>query len=130
MDRKYPILIDIGTQIEQNPQKDYVFFYDDGQVYRAFMCDRIHVGNKTVNAYDGIRVIVTIPADTTWRLVHRNSLEFVLGSDMEAVELNNLKQKKDIQKKLIKDLGLDEKEESNEGIEHEWKAGPNPKLYA
>jgi len=130
MDRKYPILVDIGSQVEKDPSHEYVFFYDDGAVYRAFSCDQIDTSTpEKVSALLSGKVIVTVPSETVWRFIHKDNLEFVAGSDMEEIELTNLKQKKDIQKKLIKSLGLD-KDDTDSIVAHEYKEGYNPKMYA
>lgn len=133
MDRKYPILRDVGEQSENNPDLDYIFMYDDGQVYRAFACRDISVNEHIVTAFglEG-KVVCSIPAETAWRYVHRDNLEFVTGAEMEEIELKNFKAKKELQKNLLKELGLD-KEDKSEGstdVPHEYKSGFNPKLYA
>lgn len=130
MDRKYPILKDVGEQVENNPESEYVFMYDDGQVYRAFACHSISANDYIVEAFDvNQRVVCTIPADTPWRYVHRDNLEFVTGAEMEETELRNFKAKRDLQDRLLKELGLDERAGSPT-MKHEYKEGFNPKLYA
>ncbi len=120
-ERVYPVLLDIGTQLEREPHRDFIFFYDDGQVYRAFPCDDITVDRYIVSAISDNRVIVKIPADTSWRLLKKDRLEFVSGAEMDEADIKNLKAKKDQQKKLVKEAGED--------VKHEYSEGFNPKLY-
>jgi len=109
LDRRYPIAMDIGTQLDDS-KCDYVFFYDDGGVFRAFACDEVTTNEFIVTATqrDG-RIVVTLPADTIWRMVNKSVLEFVTGAEMEESELTNYKAKRDLTKKLVKDLGLKKK---------------------
>lgn len=126
MNRKYPILQDIGTQLESFPLSKYVFFYDDGQVYRAFVCDKINVTERIVEAFRNDSMIVSIPSETTWRMVRKDNLEFILGSEMEEVEYHNMKLKKDLNKRMMKELDLEDEQPK---IQHEYVQGFNPKLY-
>ena len=137
MDRRYPIAIDIGTQLETSPC-EFVFFYDDGGVFRAFGANYTVVGEDTVQAY-GVdnRVVVEIPRDTIWRLVNKTVLEFVTGSEMEETEMTNYKMKRDLQKRLVESLGLEKRVEDVDAhettglssIKTEYELGYNPKLY-
>jgi hypothetical protein len=133
MERRYPIAIDIGTQLDQSPCQ-FVFFYDDGGVFRAFAADSTMVRDETVTAYGSDnKEVVVIPKDTVWRLVNKNVLEFVTGAEMEEIEMTNYKKKHDLQKSLVESLGLEkEKEESqpaSSGFKTEYELGYNPKLY-
>lgn len=128
MERMYPILVDIGTQLEKNADKEFVFFYDDGNVYRAFTCDAVSVERYVVRALSDNQAIVTIPSETTWRMIKRDRLEFVTGKEMDEADIRNLKAKKDLQKALIKELGI--KEDGSDGVATEYaEKGFNPKLY-
>ena len=132
MDRKYPILVDVGEQAQKKPSSEYVFMYDDGAVYRAFSCQTIDVGTSIVSALDNDGIIVcSIPSDTPWRYIHKDNLEFVTGAEMEEVELRNFKTKRDLQKSLMKELGLDKKGvEGEQELKTEYSdTGFNPRLY-
>lgn len=113
MERVYPIAKDMAEQIEANPSRNYVFFYDDG-VFRAFLVDGVEAGEHSVTAWrhpespdDERDPIVTIPSTTAWRLVHKSCLEFVNGAMLEQLELIGSKQKLDLREKMLKKLGLD-----------------------
>ena len=112
MERVFPLALDMVEQEKNNPTREYVLFYDDGSVFRAFLVDGVTVSEKTVEAYvqpyDGPKkVMVALPVDTTWRLVHKSCLEFVNGATMEQLELIGAKQKSDLKEKMLKKLGYD-----------------------
>lgn len=118
LSRMIPIAKDIGTQLSENPGRQYVFFYDDGPVFRAFACERVLIGKDTVSAMDSHDLsLAIIPKDTTWRLVHKSNLDFVSGLDIEEMELRNFKVKCDLQKRLLKELGLDQKIKDIDDVE-------------
>lgn len=107
MERVYPLVKDMHEQEELFPDREYVFFYDDGQVYRAFLVDRVKVYEKYVEALAGEKIIVTVPGEASWRLIHKSNLEFVNGATMEQIELIGSRQKQDLKEKMLKKLGLD-----------------------
>lgn len=127
MERVQPIALDIESQSIKDDSKDrpYVFFYEDGGIFRAFLCSSVSVetegGTVTAKGSDGLPLVV-VPSDTTWRLVHKNLLEFVPGSIMEQVEAVGLKQKQEIRKKIYKKLGYDIEDEDKSKEKKEKRA--------
>lgn len=114
MERMFPIAMDIQEQHDKDPGRDYVFFYDDGSIYRAFLADGVEIGGGMVKAYvkqplsDLNLTLVAVPDDTAWRLVHKSLLEFTSGAMLEQIELIGAKQKQDLKEKMFKKLGWDE----------------------
>jgi len=111
MERVYPIAKDMQEQLEDRPYNDFVFFYDDG-VFRAFGANGVHIDEHKVTAwtkFDGKTTdLITLPADTPWRLIHKSLLEFVNGATMEQLELIGTRQKQELRDKMFKKLGWDE----------------------
>lgn len=128
MERSYPILKDIGELTDDHPSREFVFLYDDGQSYRAFAASNVQIGADSVSAVDAHgKTICTIPSETPWRFIHKSNLLLVTGAEMEEADLRNLKQKRDLQKKLIKDFNLEVKDDE---VKTEYSdKGYNPRLY-
>jgi hypothetical protein len=130
MDRSYPLILDLQDQIDRTPSgPQYVFLYDDGPVFRAFLCEDVIVGRNSVRAMIGTKVVVKIPARTDWRMVHLESIRLETGATMEEAELRNLSQKRTLQKQLIDELGLKSELGQAMTTTEYSELGYNPKMY-
>jgi hypothetical protein len=146
MDRSYPIILDVVDQKEIHPNMEYVFLYDDGHAFRAFLCDGVLVNEYVVEAFETIKgdlwhenttkTLVKIPSDTIWRLVHVSNIEFISGRDMEKVERENYKNKRLVQKEFKLEVDEMDKDDDKEKLDLSKLGGPdyalgyNPKQYA
>jgi hypothetical protein len=130
MDRSYPIILDLQDQIDRTPSgPQYVFLYDDGPVFRAFLCEEVHVGKSSVRAMIGTKVVVKIPARTDWRMVHLESIRLETGATMEEAELRNLSQKRTLHNRLIDELDLKTELGRSLTPTEYSELGYNPKMY-